>query len=378
MRSLKVQGRLTHGRGVQEGIQTRWTKSFTAGQHVCEQIENYCGVSFETSHQHHGLSSARSIRDDKDCAGMIRIVPKLWLQEHFPFPESSNLFSLSTGIVADERIDCHEAWEKGMRGIGRCVENFNFGGVKFQRIDRVQPLAIMNNGIKIGDDIIPVNPTTLFQRISVAKNCDEQLEFFLSYDLGAYSFSLFENGLRKETKSALYKAFVPTQNKLFSEKVQYVIDAKLHSQRMTWRQATEDADTVIVNEALPLAEGTETVVVVGEDIDLLVILTGLCQRENVLFLKPGKGNVPPTTYSPVHALQNKFIKEHIMFLHSMNLTNPPEDGSFDVEIQDELGFTLSPVVETIEESVDKEDEDLPPPEKIRRIDEWTEEDVTVP
>lgn len=87
---------------------------------------------------------------------------------------------------------------------------------------------------------------------------------------------------------------------------------------MTWRQATEDADTVIVNEALSLAERTETVVVVGEDIDLLVILTGLCQRENVFFLKPGKGNVPPTTYSPVHALQNKTIKEHIMFLHAMS------------------------------------------------------------
>ncbi|KAG5873472.1 hypothetical protein JTB14_029560 [Gonioctena quinquepunctata] len=96
---------------------------------------------------------------------------------------------------------------------------------------------------------------------------------------------------------------------------------------MTWSQATEDADTVIVNEALSLAEGTETVVVVvGEDIDLLVILTGLCQRENVFFLKPGKGNVPPTTYSPVPALQNKFIKENIMFLHAMsgcNTTSAP-------------------------------------------------------
>ncbi|KAG5869428.1 hypothetical protein JTB14_003120 [Gonioctena quinquepunctata] len=197
LRILKGQGGLTHGRGVQKSIQTRWTMSFTAEQHVCEQIENYCGVLFESSHQYHGLSSARSIRDHK---------------------ESSNLFSLSTGIVADERIDCHEAWEKGMRGIGRCVENFKFGDVKFQRIDRVQPLAIMNNGIKIGDNIFPVNPTTLFQRISVAKNCDEQLEFFLSYD----SFSLFENDLRKGTKSALYKAFVPTQNELFSGKVQYI------------------------------------------------------------------------------------------------------------------------------------------------------------
>ncbi|CAG9816061.1 unnamed protein product [Phaedon cochleariae] len=145
-----------------------------------------------------------------------------------------------------------------------------------------------------------------------------------------------------------------------------MIIGKLHSQ---WRQATEDADTVIVNEALSLAERTETevvvvrddidlghrpvgrpanealslaerteteVVVVGEDIDLLVdlstkpclwlnvlrlrlvILTGLCLRDNVFFLKPGKGNVPPTTYSPMHALTNKTIREYIMFLHAMS------------------------------------------------------------
>ncbi|CAG9815364.1 unnamed protein product [Phaedon cochleariae] len=71
--------------------------------------------------------------------------------------------------------------------------------------------------------------------------------------------------------------------------------------------------------ALSLAERTETeVVVVGEDIDLLVILTGLCLRDNVFFLKPGKGNVPPTTYSPMHALTNKTIREYIMFLHAMS------------------------------------------------------------
>ncbi|CAG9812819.1 unnamed protein product [Phaedon cochleariae] len=74
-----------------------------------------------------------------------------------------------------------------------------------------------------------------------------------------------------------------------------------------------------VNEALSLAERTETeVVVVGEDIDLLVILTGLCLRDNVFFLKLGKGNVPPTTYSPMHALTNKTIREYIMFLYAMS------------------------------------------------------------
>lgn len=44
---------------------------------------------------------------------------------------------------------------------------------------------------------------------------------------------LFENGLGKGTKSALYKAFVPTQNK-FSGKVQYIIDGGFLLHKVVW------------------------------------------------------------------------------------------------------------------------------------------------
>lgn len=41
-----------------------------------------------------------------------------------------------------------------------------------------------------------------------------------------------------------------------------------------------------------------------------------------------------------------------------DLTNTLGDGPFDVEVQDELGFTFPPIIETFEESVDKEDEGM--------------------
>lgn len=55
-------------------------------------------------------------------------------------------------------------------------------------------------------------------------------------------------------------------------------------------QAHEDADTTIINKALNLAIKHDSVVVIGEDI-ILVILVGCYSNPNVYFLKFGKGNV---------------------------------------------------------------------------------------
>lgn len=229
MRTMKGCGGLTHGRGIEESIQTRWTMSLAAGHQICDQIESYCSVSFETSDQHHGLKDAKILRDNKDCTKMYE-----WLQEHLPFTQNPHLYSLSTGVVADSRVDCHIAWDKGMKGITRAVDNFNFGNVRFQRKDRVQPLSIMNNGMKIENDVFPTNPITLFQRISVAKSSDDELEQFLSHDLGPYSFSLFDNGLQKGTKSNLYKIFVPVEQKSFHDQVQYVVDGGFLLHKVVW------------------------------------------------------------------------------------------------------------------------------------------------
>lgn len=43
-----------------------------------------------------------------------------------------------------------------------------------------QPIAIINHEMKVDDYVFPINPTTLFQYISVTKNSDEELKYFLS------------------------------------------------------------------------------------------------------------------------------------------------------------------------------------------------------
>lgn len=55
------------------------------------------------------------------------------------------------------------------------------------------------------------------------------------------------------------------------------------------KQANDDADSVLVNEAIKRAQ-SQSVVVVGQDIDLLVLLIALTPVENhIVFLKPGNG-----------------------------------------------------------------------------------------
>lgn len=83
------------------------------------------------------------------------------------------------------------------------------------------------------------------------------------------------------------------------------------------RQANEDADTLIVRTAESLAPTHQTVVIVGEDVDLLVIMMGLNTSPNVYLLKPGKGKAPQLLHQPQSAVKQNLAK-HMMFLHAMS------------------------------------------------------------
>ncbi|GBO36648.1 hypothetical protein AVEN_79457-1 [Araneus ventricosus] len=119
-----------------------------------------------------------------------------WIKNYKPFPENFNLISISTGVVRDSRINCHMVKEKGILGIKK-IEGTNFYTVKFRRNDRVQPLALMSNAIKVHNENISINPTTLFQRISITKQSDAELEDFLKYEQSPFPLPVFdEDGMR--------------------------------------------------------------------------------------------------------------------------------------------------------------------------------------
>lgn len=409
MKTMKTAGGLTHGRGVSEGVISRWTQGMTSLQHICDEIEDFCGVQFTSSEQHVDSRDSRIQRDNDDAKKMLE-----WFHQYPPFPETPEITSISSGIVGDDRINCHMSREMGMQSLNRILGG-DFQSVKFKQNDRVKPLAFVNCAIQLQNKTIAINPCTLFQRMCIAKQSNEELQEYLTYELCPYPLSLFdESGMRKGTKSSLYKLFNPAEEEILGSCI-FVIDGGYLLHRVVWhsgqsflnicgsyvsfvqnnyksnavivfdgypdnidgkstkyaersrraqkknsmevlfnetmapivsqdkflansknksrlismlmkkfteakmvcKQAKEDADTLIIGTAITLAQTHESVVVVGQDVDLPVIMAGLCTSPNVHFLKPGKGKVPQVMYHPQSAL-DKTVAQHILFLHAMS------------------------------------------------------------
>ena len=65
----------------------------------------------------------------------------------------------------------------------------------------------------VHDQKKPINPTLLFQRMSVFTDSPEDLADHFKYELAPYPKSIFLDGLmRQPTKSLLYRKFTPISN----------------------------------------------------------------------------------------------------------------------------------------------------------------------
>lgn len=84
------------------------------------------------------------------------------------------------------------------------------------------------------------------------------------------------------------------------------------------KQAQEDVHTLIITTAMDLAQQHNCVVIVGEDVDLLVIMIGRCRgvHSNIYFLKQGKGVVSQLIFSP-DCHPDRSISDNRLFLHAM-------------------------------------------------------------
>ncbi|GBL60222.1 hypothetical protein AVEN_62844-1 [Araneus ventricosus] len=82
------------------------------------------------------------------------------------------------------------------------------------------------------------------------------------------------------------------------------------------KQTEECADYLIIKSALEIEKRSQCVEVVGEDIDLLVIIAASTYSENIFFLKPGSGKAKVCS-NPEHCSTNKgqyFVSSCIQWL----------------------------------------------------------------
>ncbi|GBN38510.1 hypothetical protein AVEN_74266-1 [Araneus ventricosus] len=91
----------------------------------------------------------------------------------------------------------------------------------------------------------------------------------------------------------------------------------LQKANVTVKQAVEDTDVLIVETAVSIKSQYDNIFVVGEGIDLLVLLTGLApMKENLYFRKCGKGRTPDVLYSTT-SFKYKFSRM-ILFIHAFS------------------------------------------------------------
>ncbi|GBL94683.1 hypothetical protein AVEN_83996-1 [Araneus ventricosus] len=84
------------------------------------------------------------------------------------------------------------------------------------------------------------------------------------------------------------------------------------------KQAEEDADYLLIESALEIEKRSQCVVVVGEDIDLLVITAASTNSENIFFLKPGRGKAEDALYCAATLNIAPHIRDNILFLHAFS------------------------------------------------------------
>ena len=88
------------------------------------------------------------------------------------------------------------------------INNTNFKELRLKRSDKCLPLLTMSSNIKVDNEIVPINPLLIFQRISIMKKSQDELQNYMKYELAPYPISIFdEAGMRKNKKSGLYKIF---------------------------------------------------------------------------------------------------------------------------------------------------------------------------
>lgn len=199
MRSMKTSGGLTTGRGMSPATISRWVNTMPSTSKVTEAIEEFSGVSGATSEQHIDLRESRQSRDQRDIQILVE-----WLRVHNPFERPTTLLtSISTGVVANEYVNCDDAEKVGTLSLKKTTGK-EFSSVTLHRKDAVKSLANVSKAIKVRGNEIVVNPNQLFHRIVCIVRSDEELASYLQYELAARPPALFDDvSIRKGNKSSL-------------------------------------------------------------------------------------------------------------------------------------------------------------------------------
>lgn len=203
MRSLKISGGLTRGRGMDETKRSLWLYSLPARADLNNALQDLTNLKTETSDQHKECGKSRLIRDNKDLDCIYN-----FLKERNPFAGTTpkEFRNIADGLVSTTKADVDQAGKIGMKII-RSLEDKNVFEHSFERCKQVVRMSSKNELVIDGDMVI-IDPDALFQRLLLlilqSERSDEK-ETSFCYELCHKPPSLFDqNGLMREANSVTF------------------------------------------------------------------------------------------------------------------------------------------------------------------------------
>ncbi|GBO01474.1 hypothetical protein AVEN_222617-1 [Araneus ventricosus] len=266
-------------------------------QNICFETEKFCDVKL-TSSEHVDTRPSRIARDNEDAAKLSQ-----WLSEHNPFPKIDVIMSIDSGIVGEDVKPEGSQYVvvDGGHLLHKIVwrQQDTFGAIA----DRY--VQYLNN--KYGQDIAVIFYGFPDDDKKSTKNCERlRRAAHFSSDV-----MFHEETVLQHTKEKLLA------NECNKKRFIQLLKKALQKANICVQQPVEDADLTIVNTAISVAPQYDYVRVVGEDIDLLVLLTALAStHSNVFIQKCGRRKTPDSYYSTT-SFNHKFSNE-LLFIHAIS------------------------------------------------------------
>ena len=243
MRSLKISGGLTRGRGMTENQHLLWLLSRPACAEVNQAMQELTGVNYNTGEQNKDMTAARQARDWKDTLTVLQC-----LQERNPFSLNPSLQSISTGVHAHPTVNVDEA--VAVRDMILTQMNGTTPAeYTFQKKNQVVTLGLNSSSVKIDGDRIQIDPLLLFQRLTTVMQSSDDLELAFKHELCSYPPALFDSSLllHEADKPALADAIWKICESGVSadipdDGIQYALDGGALLQRIPWSRVSTYGD----------------------------------------------------------------------------------------------------------------------------------------
>ena len=169
-----------------------WLHSMHQCAVVHNQMTMITGMQHKTSEQHIKLGKSRNIRDFKD---LLKV--RDWFERYNPFSKQQpKLYSLSTGYTSEESddINCDKA-EEIRFNIHKDLDCKSLDEAKNSSKKQVKTLKSLKKGISIDNQTVFIDPSILFNRLTILMQRTENISHYFQYDLTPLPTSLFMDTL---------------------------------------------------------------------------------------------------------------------------------------------------------------------------------------